>query len=100
MDEQNSLGKETILAMLREHLDTLNELGAVKIGLFGSQVREDTKPDSDIDILVRLKDDRFRTYRAVFDYLESMFEREIDLVPEEDIRPELRDDILGEAIYA
>jgi uncharacterized protein len=100
MDEQHSLGKEYILTTLREHLDKLQELGALKIGLFGSQVRDDARSDSDIDILVRLKDDRFRTYRDVFDYLESVFEREIDLVPEEDIRPELRDDILGEAIYA
>jgi uncharacterized protein len=99
MDEQ-PLNRDRILAILRDHLAKLRELGAVQIGLFGSQVREDAQPDSDIDILVKLKDDQFRTYSNVASYLEDLFQRTIDLVPEEDIRPELRADILSEVRYA
>jgi predicted nucleotidyltransferase len=46
-----------------------------------------------------LKDQTFHTYRDVFIYLEDLFNCKIDLVPEEDVRPEIRPYILREVIY-
>src|SRR5437764_11793009 len=98
MDPKESLSRNQILAMLNQHKDKLQELGAVKIGLFGSQVRGDAKPDSDIDILVTLKDHTFDTYCDVLFYLEDLFERKVDLVPEGQLKPRIRPYILSEVI--
>ncbi|GAB4512249.1 MAG: hypothetical protein OHK0046_11500 [Anaerolineae bacterium] len=50
----SELTAETILQTLSEHHETLRELGAVKLGLFGSFVRGEQRPDSDLDFVVVL----------------------------------------------
>lgn len=94
------LNLEIILNTLDEHAPKLRELGVVRIGLFGSQVRREASAESDIDILVSLADSRYSTYCNVLFYLEDLFGRKIDLVPEEDVKPELRNHILSEVTYA
>ncbi len=97
---KQTLNPERLLDTLDEHAAKLRELGVVKIGLFGSQVRREASADSDIDILVSLVDSRYSTYCNVLFYLEDLFQHKIDLVPEEDVRPELRSHILSEVTYA
>ena len=68
-------------------------------GIFGSFVRSEEQPDSDIDILVD-----FLPAATLFDmaeltlFLEDKLHRSVDLVPESGIRQELRQNILQEAI--
>lgn len=45
-----------ILAELRQYLETLYGDRLVNILLYGSQARGDAKPDSDIDVLIILKE--------------------------------------------
>jgi predicted nucleotidyltransferase len=42
---------DTILDFLHDHTDELCAMGLVKIGVFGSYMRAEQKPDSDIDFL-------------------------------------------------
>jgi uncharacterized protein len=95
----NQWTSDKILEILSTHAAKLRELGVVKIGLFGSQVRQEAIADSDIDILVTLVDHKYSTYCNVLFYLEDLFESKIDLVLEGNIRPELRPSILSDVNY-
>jgi predicted nucleotidyltransferase len=75
-------------------------MGVRKIGLFGSFKRGQARRKSDIDILVVLEKPTFDSYMEVKFYLEDLFERKVDLVMEETIKPRLRPYILNEVEYA
>ncbi len=94
--------KETILQALTEQRETLQSMGVIRIGLFGSYVRGEQKRGSDIDILVEATDviHTLRGYFAIKFFLEKIFMRKIDLVPASQIKPFLRPYILNEVIYA
>ena len=69
------------------------------IGLFGSYARGMEKESSDIDVLVEPREgaDLF-SFGGLSVFLERKFGRKVDIVPERDIRKELKDAILGEVI--
>jgi predicted nucleotidyltransferase len=46
---------QDVLKILHQNRDRLKTLGVRKIGLFGSSVRGEQHPDSDIDLLVEFK---------------------------------------------
>jgi predicted nucleotidyltransferase len=56
------------------------EFGVVNIGLFGSFVRGQSGRDSDIDLLVELKEPRFDYLAGLQVYLENKFNRKIEIV--------------------
>lgn len=61
--------------------------GLGQIGLFGSAVRSDFRPDSDVDVLIRQRPGRgLRSSEliALEDELERAFERDVDVVTEND----------------
>ena len=76
--------------------------GVRKIGIFGSFARGEEKEESDIDILVEFQDNykTFDNYMGLKFFLEDLFDRKIDLVTIDALRPQLKDDILQEVIYA
>jgi predicted nucleotidyltransferase len=89
-----------ILDTLHEHREKLYELGARKLGLFGSYVRGEQTPTSDIDILVTLARPSFNDYSDIKFYLEDLFNREVDLVTEGGLKEGIRPHVLHEVIYA
>jgi len=97
---EKELDAQTILDALEEHSEKLYELGARKIGLFGSFVRGEQKPESDIDILVTMASPDYFAFTDVMFYLEDLFGRKVDLVPEKNVREELRPYIMSEVVYA
>ena len=88
-----------ILDFLAAHSDELKAMGVTKIGLFGSYVRGEQRPDSDIDILLEIEGWTWKRWATVWDFLENNFGTKVDLVPEKDLRLELRRYILPEARY-
>jgi len=74
--------REVVLERLREHKDFLKErYGVLKIGLFGSYAKGEATQESDIDIFVELRENRFRTLASLWVYLEEMYSgAKIDLV--------------------
>ncbi len=94
------LSSAETLAVLRQHKPMLAErFGVVELALFGSTVRDEAGPDSDVDILVSL-DDRpgWTRFFDVQRYLEEALGRPVDLVVERALRAELRPLIEAEAI--
>ena len=50
---EQAIRKSAVLALLREHKPTMAErFGVVELALFGSTIRDEARPDSDVDILV------------------------------------------------
>ena len=89
----------------REELEAICRRRAVKrLALFGSVLRDDFGPDSDVDVIVEFRDDfeGKRIYR-IFDELEELFGgRRVDLVEPEFLSPRMRRHILEhtEELYA
>ena len=93
--------RDEILRALREHLPELRRHGVAHLSLFGSVVRSEASPDSDVDLLVE-----FDTPVSMFkfldlkDCLEGILGRPVDLVTRGALKPQLRDRILAEAVRA
>ena len=90
-----------IKKILRANKEILRDRYNVKrIGLFGSYVRGDTHSGSDVDVIVEFSD-TISLIRLVSleNYLTGLIGIKVDVVPRDDIRRELEDTILKEAIY-
>ena len=93
----------TAIEILKKHESTIKENFYVrKIGIFGSFARCEEKEGSDIDVLVELEDkyETFDNFMNLKFFLEDLFNRKVDLVTVEALRPQLKDDILREVVYA
>ena len=87
------------LTLLREHEPEIKKrFGVAKIGIFGSFVRGEARPDSDMDVLVTFRKDgeTFAHYIDCKFYLEDLFGRKVDLVMKGAIKKRLKPYILGE----
>jgi len=73
-----------------------------KIGVFGSIVRNKQTKKSDIDILVEFEKGHkdFFNYMRLKYYLEELLDRKVDLVIKEAVKPQLRERIFNEVVYA
>ncbi len=91
---------QSILEKLQRESQSLREVSVQRIGLFGSFSRGEATSSSDLDFLVELGDVNFDNYISLKIMLEDWFERPIDLVLAEDLRDELRPNILSEVVYA
>jgi uncharacterized protein len=91
------------IELLKQHENIIKSKFHVKsIGIFGSFIRDDQKDESDVDVLVTFEPG-FKTFDNFMElkfYLEDIFVREIDLVTLEALRPQLKDYILQEVVYA
>ena len=70
-----------IIKLLKAERSLLNErFGVTKIGIFGSYVNNEQTDDSDIDIIVELKEPRFDWLAGLQIYLERKFSKKIEIV--------------------
>jgi uncharacterized protein len=91
------LSQQEILNELSKHLKIWKEKYGVKnIALFGSYSREEQKDISDIDLLVEFEDHAltFDNYMDLKFELEDYFNKKIDLVIIDDLKPEIKQSVL------
>jgi uncharacterized protein len=82
-----------------EILDRASQHGARNVRVFGSAARGDAGPASDVDLLVEMEPGRsLLDFVGLWQELEDLLGRKVDLVSEGGISPYLRDQILSEAI--
>lgn len=76
--------------------------GVKSIGIFGSFAHGENKQESDVDVLVDFKEGAktFDNFMELKFFLEALFGRKVDLVTLPALRPELKDGILKEVVYA
>jgi predicted nucleotidyltransferase len=83
----------------REVLDLAAKHGASRIRVFGSVARGDAGPDSDVDLLVAMDDDRsLLDLIGLGQDLQELLGRKVDVVSERGLSAHLRDRVLAEAV--
>ncbi len=90
-----------VLQIIANHEVELRALGVRSLSIFGSVARDEAGPESDVDLLVEF--DRPVGYFHVFDVqdrLEALLGCKVDLVTRGGLRPEIRDEVLAEAVRA
>jgi predicted nucleotidyltransferase len=94
--------KQDILNVLDQNASRLKALGVSRIGLFGSFVRGEQHPDSDIDLLVDFESGRktFDNFMELSFFLEDVLEHRVELVTVASLSPYLGPHILREVAYA
>ena len=79
--------------------------GVKELSLFGSAVRGDLRPESDIDLMVEFEPGRrigLIKFESLVEELESLAGRKVDLVTKRGLKPWIRPNVLRDAqvIYA
>jgi predicted nucleotidyltransferase len=92
---------EKIKKIIQEHRKELEaQFNVIEIGIFGSYVHGNQSKKSDIDILVELKEPvSLLKLVSLENYLEEITGIKVDVVPKNDVRPELKKQILEEVAY-
>jgi hypothetical protein len=91
------------MEFIRLHEDEIKAMfRVVRIGVFGSHARAEERAESDVDVLVEFEQGHvtFDNYMDLKFFLEDNFERKVDLVTADAVKPQIRDVILGEVVYA
>ena len=95
--------KEEILAYLKSKQQFFYDNFGIKfIGLFGSFSRDEAKDFSDIDILYDIEENKKLSmfkYLKVNSLLEEFFNRKVDLVRDETVKPQVKSYIEKDLIY-
>jgi predicted nucleotidyltransferase len=83
------------------HKPYFQELGVVRIGLFGSYAKDSASEDSDVDIFVELTSPNYDTLIIILETLERDLNKKIDIIRK---GPHLREKFLQsiekELLYA
>lgn len=97
--ESCPLTREHVAARLREAETEIRGLGVRRLALFGSVLRGEARPDSDIDFLVEFLpgEKSFDRFLALSDLLHDLFQRRVELVTLEGLSPYIGPHILAEA---
>lgn len=89
-----------LLKTLSANRAKIKSLGVRSLSLFGSAARGEETSASDLDFVVEFEKKSFDSYMDLKFFLEDLFDRHVDLVLADTIKPKLRNAILREAIYA
>jgi predicted nucleotidyltransferase len=86
---------ERLIASERE----MRALGVERLALFGSVLRGEARPDSDVDVLIQFSPGAktFDRFLALFDLLEERLEHRVELITTEALSPFIGPRILAEA---
>ncbi|MBK8232821.1 MAG: nucleotidyltransferase family protein [Candidatus Eisenbacteria bacterium] len=89
---------ESIRQRRTEIIEVARKHGATNLRIFGSVLRGDDTPESDVDFLVDVPGPTSPWFPAglILD-LEDLLRRRVDLVTERGLNPFVRDGVVGEA---
>jgi predicted nucleotidyltransferase len=94
---------EQIIATLRAHEAELRHRGIRHAALFGSVVRGEARPSSDIDLLIELDPSAsigVFEYVELADFIGGLFPVRVDIANRAKLRPYVRPQAEREAVYA
>jgi uncharacterized protein len=94
---------DEVLARLREHESELKAAGVIRPSLFGSTVRGERRPDSDIDLLAAFDESRrisLLDVAGIEIQLTELLGQAVDLVEEGTFKPRGKKTVDAEAVRA
>lgn len=75
------MNKQRVIETLKNEKPFLQQqFGVEEIALFGSYARDEAKPGSDVDILIKMNDKSLRGFIGVIEYLQDKLQLKIDIV--------------------
>ena len=94
-----SISREQAADLLAASASEIRALGVARLALFGSVLRGDARPDSDVDLLVQFSPGAktFDRFLALSELLEDRLGRRVELVTPEALSPFIGPHILAEA---
>ena len=95
------LKSKEILAILTSSKDEVRKRFKAEIkGIFGSYARGEQKKESDLDIIVKFyKGATLFDLVGLADYLEEKLKVKVDIVPDDTIREEIKNEVLKETVF-
>jgi predicted nucleotidyltransferase len=93
--------REEVVSKLKADEPHLRARGVTRLALFGSVVRGEERPDSDVDILIDVDPNvkfSLLDHAGVMNRLEDLLGRPVEVCRRETLKPLLRDRILAEAM--
>ena len=98
MNPRKGTSKE--IEQLAKHINPLlREGGVIEASVFGSFTRGEVQPDSDLDLLVRYKDNVSLFDVGGFKYeLEKLLDIKVDLISKDYLKPRIKKRILLESV--
>ncbi|SPE36973.1 DNA polymerase beta domain protein region [Candidatus Sulfopaludibacter sp. SbA6] len=97
------MNREQVIATLREHEPELRAAGVVRLSLFGSTVRGERRPGSDIDLLAAFEETRRVSLLDVIhieNQIADLLGEPVDLLVEGTLKPHVRENVGREALRA
>lgn len=96
------MNKKTVIKRLSSLKTPLMSVGVCQLGLFGSTVRGENTPESDIDILIDFNagEETYRNYINACSLLQNAFgKKKLDVVTKKGLSPYIGESILNEVEY-
>jgi len=103
MGKIGAMNQDEVIATLRGHEVELRAAGVVRLSLFGSTVRGDAGPDSDVDLLAAFDASRrisLLDMAGIEIKLSEMLGRKVDLIEEGTLKPRVQASAEGESVRA
>jgi len=96
MDDKNK-----IITAIQKSNYKIKSYGIKSLGIFGSFTKPKQAQKSDIDILVEFEKGKktFDNYMELKFFLEKIFNKKVDLVIKESLKPKIKSEILKEVVY-
>lgn len=93
------LTRDEVFQRIRSAESRIRDLGVRRLALFGSVLRDEARPDSDVDLLVQFEPGQKTAKRffALYDLLEEIFGYRVELLTTESLSPFIGPHILAEA---
>jgi predicted nucleotidyltransferase len=97
------MNRNDALEVLRHSQAELRARGVRRAALFGSVARGESRPDSDIDIMIEIDPDApigVYEYVGLKDYIAGLFDAPVDVVSRDSLKPYVRPAATADAVYA
>jgi uncharacterized protein len=95
--------RDDAIGILQKHANDLRARGVRHAALFGSVVRGEAEPGSDIDIMIELDPELpldVYEYVGLKEYISGLFDGRVDVVNREGLKPHIRGPATADAVYA